>query len=341
MTILVTGGCGYIGAHTIVDLIESGYEVVSIDNNSRSNKSLLQGIAEITGKEIINYTLDLCDYEATKEIFKKHHIEGIIHFAAYKSVPESMTEPTAYYHNNLFSLINIMRLIEEFQILHFVFSSSCSVYGNATQLPVSETTPLQRAESPYGATKQIGERMILDFSKTSIGSNVILRYFNPVGAHPTTMIGEVPLGRPQNLVPAITQTAIGKLPQMVVYGTDYDTRDGSCIRDFIHVCDIAHAHTLAIKYLQKNTSAPKVDIFNLGTGNGITVLEAIKSFEKVSAVKLNYALGNRRAGDVVAVYADNAKAAEVLGWSCRYTIDDMLRTAWQWEEKLALQSVEI
>ncbi|MFM2386748.1 MAG: UDP-glucose 4-epimerase GalE [Bacteroidota bacterium] len=335
MTILVTGGCGYIGAHTLVDLSEHGFDLVCVDNNSRSTRQLLLGVEEITQKIIPHYCVDLCDYEATAQIFEKHHIDGIIHFAAYKSVNESVEKPTDYYHNNLVSLINVLRLIDEFDVKHFVFSSSCSVYGNAVELPVNESTPLQRAESPYAATKQIGERMIIDFSKSTEANSMLLRYFNPVGAHPSNKIGEIIIGRPQNLIPAITQTAIGKLPQMLVHGTDYDTRDGSCIRDFIHVCDIAHAHTLALKHLINNPASAKVDIFNLGTGNGVTVLEAIKSFETVTGLKLNYSKGPRRPGDVVAVYANNSKAAQVLGWHCQYALDDMMRTAWAWEEKMA------
>ena len=246
MTILVTGGCGYIGSHTIVDLLENGYDVISVDNNSRSTMQLLEGAQKITGKKFPHYNLDLCNLEATRSIFQHHTIDGIIHFAAFKSVDESVTIPLSYFQNNLISQINILKCTEEFKVPHFVFSSSCSVYGNADTIPVTEETPLKAAESPYGRTKQIGEEMIRDIAKVSKTNFILLRYFNPVGAHPSSIIGEVPFGRPSNLVPAITQFAAGKLSALKVFGTDYDTRDGSCIRDFIHVCDIAHAHTLAI-----------------------------------------------------------------------------------------------
>lgn len=334
--ILVTGGCGYIGSHTIVDLFENGYNVISIDDNSRSTKYLLDGIEKITGKKIKNYTVDLKNFDETLAVFQENEdIEGVIHFAAFKAVGESVEKPLDYYENNLFSLINLLKCVKEFDIPHFVFSSSCTVYGNPDDIPVTEQTSLKKAESPYGATKQMGEDIVRDFAKTVECHSILLRYFNPVGAHPTTLIGELPLGKPQNLVPAITQTAIGKIPKMQVYGDDYDTRDGSCVRDYIHVCDIAHAHTLALEYLmQKGADAPKVEVFNLGTGKGITVLEAINAFEKVSGVKLNYFIGPRRAGDVVAIYSNNDKAVNELKWEIQYDIDDMMRTAWDWELKI-------
>lgn len=335
-TILVTGGCGYIGAHTIVDLIENGFNVISVDNLSRaSNKSLL-GIEKITGKKVKNYTVDLTDKKATEQIFIENpDITGIIHFAAYKAVGESVELPLDYYENNLFSLVHLLQMSVKYNAKHFIFSSSCTVYGNPDATRVTEATPLQTAASPYGATKQMGEVIVKDTAHTYPISAILLRYFNPVGAHPSTAIGELPIGRPQNLVPAITQTAIGKLPKMQVHGTDYDTRDGSCIRDYIHVCDIAHAHTLALQYSIKNNQEKSCEIFNLGTGNGITVLEAIQAFEKVSGVKLNYEIGPRRAGDIVAIYANNDKAVKVLGWNCKYGLDEMMLTAWQWEQSLA------
>lgn len=336
MTILVTGGCGYIGSHTIVDLIENGYDVVAVDNNSRSTTQLLEGVLKITGRPIIHYKVDLCDLEATRQVFQKHQFEGIIHFAAFKSVDESVKEPLLYFQNNLISQINVLRCCEEFKVPNFVFSSSCSVYGNADEIPVTEETVLKRAESPYGRTKQIGEDIITDIAKCSASRYVLLRYFNPVGAHPSALIGEVPFGRPSNLVPAITQFAAGKIPALKVYGTDYDTRDGSCIRDFIHVCDIAHAHTLAIKYLVNKKQNGGYDILNLGTGNGVTVLEAIKAFEKVSGLKLNYELAERRPGDVIAVYANNNKARNILGWDPKYTLEDMMFSAWKWEKALQI-----
>ncbi|MET0394184.1 MAG: UDP-glucose 4-epimerase GalE [Chitinophagaceae bacterium] len=333
--ILVTGGCGFIGSHTIVDLIENGYEVISVDNNSRSNATILEGVERITGKKVKNYRVDLCDFDDTFAIFEENkNIEGIIHFAAYKAVGESVQKPLMYFENNINSLINILKCVQEFQVPHFVFSSSCTVYGNPDEIPVTEQTPTKPAESPYGYTKQMGEQIINDFAKTAAVRCILLRYFNPVGAHPSIQIGEMPLGKPQNLVPAITQTAIGKLPKVTVFGDDYDTRDGSCIRDYIHVSDIAHAHTLSLDYLRQQNSQTATEVFNLGTGNGVTVLEAIRSFEKVSGVRLNYEIGPRRPGDVVAIYANNDLAKSQLGWDPRYSLDEMMQTAWQWEQKL-------
>lgn len=334
MMILVTGGCGYIGSHTVVDLLENGYEVISVDNFSRSTDRLLEGAEEITGGKIINYPIDVCDFELLREVFKKHQVDGIIHFAALKLVDESVREPLLYFHNNLISQVNILRCAEEFKIPNFVFSSSCSVYGNAKEIPVTEETALEKAESPYGRTKQIGEDMIRDIAKASKINYILLRYFNPAGAHPSTIIGEIPYGRPSNLVPAITQFAAGKLPELKVFGSDYDTRDGSCIRDFVHVCDIAHAHTLAMRYLIEHKNKSNCEIFNLGTGNGVTVLETIKAFEEVADKKLNYKIAARRTGDVVAVYANNDKAKKYLDWTPQYGLRDIMRTAWQWELKL-------
>jgi UDP-glucose 4-epimerase len=334
-TILVTGGCGYIGAHTIVDLIEHGFNVISVDNLSRATDTSLHGIEKITGKKIKNYQVDLTNKTATESIFLENpSIMGIIHFAAYKAVGESVEKPLDYYDNNLFSLVNLLQMAVKYNAKHFIFSSSCTVYGNPELIPVTENTPLQTAASPYGATKQMGETIVRDTAYTYPLSTILLRYFNPVGAHPSTAIGELPIGRPQNLVPAITQTAIGKLPAMQVHGTDYDTRDGSCIRDYIHVCDIAHAHTLALQFSIKNNNEKSCEVFNLGTGNGITVLEAIQAFEKVSGIPLNYEIGPRRAGDIVAIYANNDKAVNQLGWNCKYGLEDMMLTAWKWEQSL-------
>lgn len=333
--ILVTGGCGFIGAHTIADLIQNGFEAISIDDNSRSNTYLLDGVEKITGKKIKNYKVNLCSFDETRAVFEENpDINGIIHFAAYKAVGESVEQPLLYFENNLFSLINLLKCTREFAIGHFVFSSSCTVYGSPDRIPVTEQSPVKQAESPYGLTKQMGEQMIEEIAKLGTTKCILLRYFNPVGAHPSTLIGELPLGRPANLVPAITQTAIGKLPAMTVYGTDYDTRDGSCIRDYIHVCDIAHAHTLALQMLINGKSTKACDIFNLGTGNGVTVLEAITAFEKVSGVKLNYETGPRRPGDIVAIFANNEKAINELGWTIQYDLDDMMKTAWAWELKI-------
>lgn len=333
--ILVTGGCGYIGSHTVVDLIENGFEVISVDDNSRSTTYLLDGIEKITGKKIKNYHVDLKIFDDTRAVFQENEdIVGIIHFAAYKSVEESVSHPLEYFENNLLSLINLLKCVKEFEVPYFVFSSSCTVYGNPDVIPVTEQSPIKKAESPYGATKQMGEEIIRDFAKASGCKNILLRYFNPAGAHPSALIGEAPLGKPQNLVPAITKTAIGKIPEMIVHGNDYDTRDGSCVRDYIHVCDIAHAHTLALQYLinKKNTTA--CDVFNLGTGKGVTVLEAIAAFENISGKKLNYKIGPRRAGDVVSIYANNNLAVEALNWQIKFSLEDMMRTAWAWEQKI-------
>ena len=334
--ILVTGGCGFIGSHTIVDLLENGFSVISIDDNSRSTSYAVTGIEKITGKKIKNYKVDLKNFDETRAVFQENEdITGIIHFAAYKAVGESVAEPLRYYENNLFGLINLLKCVEEFDIPYFVFSSSCTVYGNPDTIPVTELSPTKKAESPYGATKQMGEEIVADFTKKDgMRAAILLRYFNPVGAHPSGLIGELPVGKPQNLVPAITQTAIGKLPKMMVHGSDYPTRDGSCIRDYIHVCDIAHAHTLALQYLIDNKNKTACDIFNLGTGNGISVLEAIHTFEAASGVKLNYEIGPRRPGDVIAIYANNDAAVNQLGWQIKYGIKEMMKTAWDWELKI-------
>lgn len=333
--ILVTGGCGYIGAHTIVDLIENGYDVISADNNSRSNPAILHGVEQITGKKVKNYKVDLCNFDDTHAIFQENEdIEGIIHFAAYKAVGESVEKPLMYFENNLNSLINLLKCVQEFDVPYFVFSSSCTVYGNPDSIPVTESTPIKPAESPYGWSKQMSETIIQEFAKNSISNSILLRYFNPAGAHPSIAIGEMPLGKPQNLVPAITQTAIGRIPKMTVFGDDYETRDGSCIRDFIHVSDLAHAHTLALQFLEEEKNKTNCEIFNLGTGNGVSVIEAIHAFEKVSGRKLNYEIGSRRPGDVIAIYANNDSAKNVLGWNPVYSLDDIMSTAWKWELKL-------
>jgi UDP-glucose 4-epimerase len=330
--ILVTGGCGYIGSHTIVDLSENGFEVISVDNNSRSEERVLEGIEKITGKKIKNYKIDLCRYEDTRALFAENPgITGIIHFAAYKFVGESVEDPLMYFENNNHSLVNILKCALEFEVPYFVFSSSCTVYGNADEIPVTESTPMKPAESPYGLTKQMGEQMVSELTKHKKISAILLRYFNPVGAHPSIHIGEVPVGKPANLVPAITQTAIGKMATMQVHGHDYPTRDGTCLRDYIHVCDIAHAHTLAINFLLEKKNKEACEIFNLGTGNGLTVREVIEAFEKVSHTRLNFTLGPRREGDVIAIYANNDKAKKELGWTPRFNIEDMMDTAWKWE----------
>ena len=332
---MVTGGTGYIGSHTLVDLVQNGYDVISVDNNSRSNAAMLRGVEKITGKPVKNYKVDLCNFDDTYAIFQENpDISGIIHFAAYKAVGESVEKPLMYFENNLMSLINLLKCVQEFNVPWFVFSSSCTVYGNPDHSMVTEETPPQPAASPYGYTKQMGEQILGEFQKASNVQIILLRYFNPVGAHPSALIGELPIGKPQNLVPAITQTAIGKLPKMTVHGDDYPTRDGSCVRDYIHVCDIAHAHTLSIKYLEEARNSGGCEVFNLGTGNGVTVLEAIHAFEKVSGVKLNYEIGPRRPGDIVAIYANNDKAKSKLYWDPAMPLEEMMDTAWKWELKL-------
>ncbi len=332
--VLVTGGCGYIGSHTTVDLINNGFDAISIDNLSNSDESALEGIRQITGKAVRNYEVDLCDLTKTREVFEKNpDIAGIIHFAALKSVGESVFQPLRYFHNNLESLINILTCAKEFDVPNFIFSSSCSVYGNTAELPVTEDTPFQEAECPYARTKQMGEKIIEDFTKvTPEVKAVLLRYFNPAGAHESALIGESPRNVANNLVPVITETAIGKRESMTVFGNDYDTRDGSCIRDYIHVMDLANAHTKCLEYLMKNEDTKACEIFNVGIGEGVTVLEAVNAFEKVTRQKLNYKIGPRRAGDVVAIYANKSKSESVLGWNPTRGIEEIMKTAWAWEQ---------
>ncbi|MCP4124458.1 MAG: UDP-glucose 4-epimerase GalE [Bacteroidetes bacterium] len=334
--ILVTGGCGYIGSHTIVDLLEHDYEVVSFDNFVRSNPSILKGVEAITGKSVLNIEVDIADAESIGCVSEHMKgIDGIIHFAAFKTVPESVEHPNMYYRNNIFSLINMLELAKTNDIRNFVFSSSCSVYGNVEQLPVTEDTPLAEPECAYAATKMMGEIIVKDFVRANPNIKAtLLRYFNPVGAHPSAVIGEMPVDVPNNLVPYITQTAAGIREQLTVFGDDYNTRDGSCIRDYVHVMDIARAHTKAVQYMMNNKSEEAVEVFNLGTGNGVSVLEAINAFEEVSGLKLNYKIGPRRSGDVEAVYADNTKATQKLGWKLKYSLNDMMQSAWDWQKKL-------
>lgn len=337
-TIIVTGGAGYIGSHTIIELLQqTSYNIVSIDNFSNSNKDTFDRIKAITGKNIVNYNVDICHLEALeKTISQIENPIGIIHFAAFKSVPQSVAEPLLYYHNNLGSLINILKICQKFHISHFIFSSSCSVYGNVEKLPVTEQTPFSNAESPYAQTKQMGEEIVTNFAKSQSGFNsVLLRYFNPVGAHPSGLNGEYPRSKPDNLVPYITQTAIGILQKLTVFGGDYDTRDGSCIRDYIHVSDIADAHVKALNYLIDHKQKKSTSIFNLGTGNGVSVLEAVHSFEKVTQQKLNYEVGPRRAGDVINIYANNDLVKKELNWDPKYDLDEMMLSAWKWQLNLA------
>jgi UDP-glucose 4-epimerase len=338
-TILVTGGAGYIGSHTLVALSEmTGYKIVSADNYSNSSADTYARIKSITGKDIDHIEVDLSDKEQAEKVFAKYPgITGIIHFAAYKSVPESVSKPLAYYQNNINSLLNLLELGAKYKVSHFIFSSSCSVYGNISELPVNENTPVGKVESPYAYTKVVGEKILEDALLASPNNmkGIALRYFNPVGAHETGKLGELPNQRPNNLVPVITQTAIGKIAEMQVFGSDYPTRDGTCIRDYIHVCDIAEAHVKALNLLIENTSQKKFDIINLGSGQGVTVLEAIHAFEKISGKKLNYVLTDRRAGDVEAIYSDCTKAEALLGWKARRTLPEMMSSAWEWELNLA------
>jgi UDP-glucose 4-epimerase len=334
--ILVTGGLGFIGSHTVVELQKEGYEVVIIDNLSNASIDVLDGITAITGIKPLFEKLDLKDKEPVESFFKKHHdIKGVIHFAANKAVGESVQEPLMYYENNISTLVYILKELKQLSLANFIFSSSCTVYGQADELPITENAPIKVAESPYGNTKQIGEEIIRDTCKIAPHLKAIaLRYFNPIGAHESAKIGELPLGVPQNLVPFITQTAIGIREQLSVFGNDYPTPDGTCIRDYIHVVDLAKAHVIALKRLLTNQNASNYEVFNLGTGKGSSVLEVIKSFEKVSGKTLNYKIVDRRKGDVISAYADTQKANEELGWKAELSLDDAMRSAWKWEQMI-------
>jgi UDP-glucose 4-epimerase len=332
--ILVTGGCGYIGSHTLVDLIDHGFEVISVDNLCNATEKSLNGIRKITGKNVKNYRIDLTDEHALGSVFSENtDIIGVIHFAALKAVGESVEMPLRYYKNNLSGLLNLLQVMTEYHIPNLIFSSSCSVYGNTEVLPVTEMTPRQEAESPYGRTKQIGEDILFDLAKTdSSMATILLRYFNPAGAHESAFIGESPANPASNLIPVITEAAANKRPPLTVFGTDYPTRDGSCIRDYIHVMDLAHAHTLALQYLLDKKNEEQCSVFNLGIGEGVSVLEALTAFEDETKVRAPFVLGNRRPGDVVEIYADYQKAAEILGWNPSRSIRDIMRTAWEWEK---------
>jgi UDP-glucose 4-epimerase len=330
--ILVTGGTGYIGSHTVVELQKQGHEVVIVDNLSNSGIDVLDNITAITGTKPIFEQFDLADREKTLDFFKRHsNIDAIIHFAAFKAVGESVEKPLMYYHNNIFSLVNILEGMLQNQIDTIVFSSSCTVYGQPEKLPVGEDAPIQKAMSPYGNTKQISEEIITDTAASSNIKSILLRYFNPIGAHESAKIGELPLGVPNNLVPFITQTAIGIRQQLKVFGSDYPTPDGTPIRDYIHVVDLAKAHVIAVDRMLQSKNKKQVEVFNLGTGNGYSVLEVINSFEKVTGVKLNYVIVDRRPGDVTEVWADTKFANEELGWKAEKGIDEMNLSAWKWE----------
>lgn len=335
MKILVTGGLGFIGSHTVVELQNEGFDVVVIDDLSNSSLDVLNGIEAITGKKPEFEKIDLRKKQAVKDFFVKYpDVTGIIHFAASKAVGESVENPLLYYENNIGSLVYLLQELQKKQEFNFIFSSSCTVYGQAEKMPITEGAPIQGALSPYGNTKQIGEEIIKDVAKVSGINSVLLRYFNPVGAHPSVNIGELPLGVPLNLVPFITQTAIGIREQLSVFGNDYPTTDGTCVRDYIHVVDLAKAHVLALQRLIDKKNAEKVEVFNLGTGKGNSVLEVINAFERVSGQKLNYKIVDRRAGDVAEAYADTAKANNVLGWKSELSLDDALASAWKWEQKV-------
>jgi UDP-glucose 4-epimerase len=340
--ILVTGGTGYIGSHTVVELQNEGFEVIIVDNLSNSNIDVLTGIETITGILPTFENIDCTDYVSMDRMFEKHKdIQAIIHFAASKAVGESVEKPLHYYRNNLLSLINLMQLMPIHTIPNIVFSSSCTVYGQPDQLPVTELAPIQPAVSPYGNTKQIGEEIIRDTIHTnSFYNSIILRYFNPIGAHPSAEIGELPNGIPNNLLPFVTQTVIGLRKQLHVFGNDYNTPDGSCIRDYIHVVDLAKAHVIAVKRMLKKGYKGKVETFNLGTGRGLSVLEILQNFERVNGVKIPYKIVERREGDIEKVWADPSFANEELGWTATETVEETLRSAWAWEQNLAKRQTE-
>ncbi len=334
MKILVTGGLGYIGSHTVVALLNNGHEVVIIDNLSNSNFAVLEGITEITHEAPEFCKIDLRNKTAVVNFFDAHQdIDGVIHFAASKAVGESVEKPLLYYENNINTLIHVLQEMRKKGQSNFIFSSSCTVYGQADELPITENAPIKKAVSPYGNTKHIGEDIIADFCKSDPDFKATsLRYFNPIGAHPSASIGELPIGTPQNLVPFITQTAIGKRSELAVFGDDYDTPDGTCIRDYIHVMDLAEAHVKALERLINNEAEDNYEVFNLGTGAGSSVMEIVKTFEKVSGQKLPYHIAGRREGDITAAYADTEKANKVLGWKAKRSLEEALDSAWKWEQ---------
>jgi UDP-glucose 4-epimerase len=333
--ILVTGGTGYIGSHTAVALQERGYNVVIIDNLSNSTEKVISQIEKISGIKPGFEKLDMCDLHMLQNFFARNNdIAGVIHFAAYKAVGESTEIPLQYYKNNLFSLVNLMECMDMIGCTNLVFSSSCTVYGQPDELPVTENAPVKTAMSPYGNTKQISEEIISDHVHASNLKAISLRYFNPIGAHESALIGELPIGIPNNLVPFITQTAIGKRETLRVFGDDYNTPDGTCIRDYIHVMDLARAHVVAVGRLEKGKNFTPYEVFNLGTGNGFSVMDVIKTFEKVNGIKLNYQITPRRPGDVEQVWADTKRANEVLGWKAELGLEPMLKSAWDWEKNI-------
>ena len=333
--VLVSGGAGYIGSHTAVELINAGYDVVVADNLSNSDMSGVEGVRKITGVDVPVVNVDCCDQEAFRKVFEQYNFNSVIHFAAFKAVGESVTDPMKYYRNNLDSFMNVLELMREFGRHNIVFSSSATVYGEADELPVTELTPRKPATSAYGNTKQMCEDILRDTVTAYDGlKGISLRYFNPIGAHPSALIGELPRGVPQNLVPFITQTAAGIRECLSVFGDDYDTPDGSCLRDYIDVVDLAKAHVVAITRMVEDKNKQKYEIFNVGTGNGVSVLELVQSFERVNELKLNYKIAPRRPGDVVAIWADTTLANEELGWKAERSLDDTLRSAWAWEKNV-------
>ncbi|MEP3207882.1 MAG: UDP-glucose 4-epimerase GalE [Maribacter sp.] len=340
MKILVTGGLGFIGSHTVVELQNEGFEVVIIDDCSNADEKVLDGIGAITGKTPIFEKIDLKEKNDVADFFQRHHdIEGVIHFAASKAVGESVENPLLYYENNIGTLVYILKALSKKERSNFIFSSSCTVYGQADEMPITENAPVKVAESPYGNTKQMGEEIIADTCKVTEGLNAIaLRYFNPMGAHPSAEIGELPIGVPQNLVPFITQTGVGIREELSVFGDDYPTADGTCVRDYIYVVDLARAHVVALKRLIDKKNRANYEIFNVGTGTGSSVLQVIESFERVSGKKLNYKVVDRRPGDVISAYADTTKANNELGWKSEYTLDQAMKSAWDWEQKIRNKS---
>ena len=331
--ILVTGASGYIGSHTVIDLTEHGYEVVGVDNQVNSSLEAYQRIYEITGKKVLHYQTDLCNKTEFEKIFSLHDdISAVIHFAALKSVEESVNKPFLYYQNNMMGLINLLELQDKYNIPNHIFSSSCTVYGNTRELPVTESTPWNPAESPYGLTKQLGELTIENVTKVIPGFKAIsLRYFNPAGAHSSARLGEAALVEVRNLIPLVMETGFGKRKELLVFGNDYPTRDGTNIRDYIHILDLARAHTLALEHLLENKTTKSYEVYNIGSGSGSSILEVIQAFEKVTGKKLNFKIVDKRPGDVVAIYADYSKALKELGWAPKYTIDDIMRDSWAWE----------
>jgi len=335
MKILVTGGLGFIGSHTVVELQNKGFQVVIIDNLSNASLDVLDRITQITGIQPDFEQMDLRDKKSVQTFFQKYQdVSGVIHFAASKAVGESVENPLLYYENNLTTLVYLLQELQSKPEAHFIFSSSCTVYGQAEVMPITENAPIQPALSPYGNTKQIGEEIIRDTAKVSGINAILLRYFNPIGAHESTHIGELPLGVPQNLVPFITQTAAGLRKELSVFGNDYPTSDGTCIRDYIHVVDLAQAHVVALERLLENKNEEKIEIFNVGTGTGSTVLQVIQAFEKVSGQKLPYKIVDRREGDVIEAFANTDRANHVLGWKAKFTLEDALENAWKWEKKI-------